>query len=156
MVPLIFCFHILDVTSVNMAYGACLEPAIAQFNLSENLVNRPSVDPSRPLPFWDKFRLLLHGRWTMSVQRMRWLYPASLDPYNTTEVMDWTWSNLILDWTNGETLLLVITVHGCLAVFFLKFALAVIVLLMWCVLLFCSQVGVLWRLGHLCEDCVKV
>ncbi len=32
---------------------------------------------------------------------MRWLYHAKLDPYNTTEFMDWTWSDLILDWTNG-------------------------------------------------------
>ena len=46
-------------------------------------------------------RLLLHGRITMSVQKMTWLYHATLDPYNTTEFMDWTYSNLILDWTNG-------------------------------------------------------
>ena len=47
------------------------------------------------------YRLLLHGRITMSVQKMTWLYHATLDPYNTTEFMDWTYSNLILDWTNG-------------------------------------------------------
>jgi len=37
---------------------------------------------------------------------MSWFYHASLDPYNTTELMDWTWSNLALDWTNGRCLVL--------------------------------------------------
>lgn len=87
-----------------MAYGSCWEPAMAQFNLSMDLVNKPSVDPSWPLPWWDKVRLLFHGRLTMSVKQMSWLYHASLDPYNTTELMDWSWTNLILDWTNGTNL----------------------------------------------------
>ena len=40
-------------------------------------------------------------RLTMCVERMRWIYHASLNPYNSTELMDWTWSDLLLDWTNG-------------------------------------------------------
>lgn len=32
---------------------------------------------------------------------MCWLYHASFDPYNTTEFMDWTWTNLLMEWTNG-------------------------------------------------------
>lgn len=72
------------------------------FNLSMNFVNMASVDPSKPLPFWDKSRNLFHGRLTLLVQRMSWLYHVSLDPYNTTEFMDWTWTNLGLDWTNGD------------------------------------------------------
>ncbi len=40
----------------------------------------------------------------MSVQKMSWLYHATLDPHNTTEFMDWTYSNLVLDWTNGTVL----------------------------------------------------
>ena len=85
-----------------MAYGPCWEPSIAQYNLSMNLLSRPSLDPSQLLPFWDKARLFVHGRLTMSVAKMRWIYHVSLDPYNTTELMDWTWSNLVLDWTNGR------------------------------------------------------
>ena len=91
-----------DVSVFNMAHGACWEPALAEYNLALNLVNQPSLDPSAPLPFWDKCRLLLHGRLTMSVQTMSWLYHASLDPYNTTEMMDWTWTSLVLDWTTGR------------------------------------------------------
>jgi hypothetical protein len=93
----------IDVEAITIAYGAAWEPCIAQFNHALDLINKPSVDPSCPLPFWDKFRLLFHGRLTMSIQQMSWLYHASLDPYNRTEFMDWTWSDLILDWTNGES-----------------------------------------------------
>ena len=74
---------------------------MALYNLALDLISKPSVDPSRPLPFWDKMRLLLHGRLTMAMERMSWLYHASLDPYNNTELMDWTWSRLVMDWTNG-------------------------------------------------------
>ncbi|KAL3856242.1 hypothetical protein ACJMK2_011019 [Sinanodonta woodiana] len=94
-----------DVQSWEMAYGACWEPVVAQYNLSLDLVNKPSIDPSRPMPWWDKIRLLLHGRLTLSAEKMSWLYHASLDPYNTTELMDWSWSNLIMDWTNGKFIL---------------------------------------------------
>ena len=75
---------------------------MAQYNLAMDHINKPSLDPSRPMAFWDKLRLLLHGRLTMSVQQMSWLYHTSLDPYNRTEFMDWTWSHLVFDWTNGE------------------------------------------------------
>ncbi|XP_069135589.1 protein hobbit-like isoform X1 [Argopecten irradians] len=95
-----------DVKSWVMAYGACWEPAIAQYNISLDLINKPSVDPSRPLPIWDKIRLLLHGRFFMSVEQMSWLYHASFDPYNTTEFMDWSWSKVCLDWTNANFVLL--------------------------------------------------
>ncbi|KAL4223450.1 hypothetical protein ACF0H5_016921 [Mactra antiquata] len=94
-----------DVESFEMAHGACWEPVIAQFNLALDLINKPSVDPSKPLPWWDKARLLLHGRLTMTVTKMSWLYHASIDPYNTTEIMDWAWKDLVLDWTNMKFLL---------------------------------------------------
>lgn len=63
----------------------------------------PSRDPSPPLPFWDKMRLFLHGRLTMVVDQLTVLLHASLDPYNTTEEMELTWNNLVMDWTNGES-----------------------------------------------------
>lgn len=64
----------------------------------------PSRDPSAPLPFWDKCRLLFHGRLTMVVQYMTVLLHASLDPYNTTEEMQITWNELALDWVDGKHL----------------------------------------------------
>ena len=65
----------------------------------------PSRDPSPPLPFWDKMRLLFHGRLTMCIRQMTVLLHASLDPYNTTEEMELTWSEVAMDWTNGMYLL---------------------------------------------------
>lgn len=37
----------------------------------------------------------------MYVRQLTFLLHASLDPYNTTEEMEVTWSNLEMDWTNG-------------------------------------------------------
>ncbi|PSN37005.1 hypothetical protein C0J52_14236, partial [Blattella germanica] len=62
----------------------------------------PSRDPSPPLPFWDKMRLLFHGRLTMCIRQMTVLLHASLDPYNTTEEMELTWSDVAMDWTNDK------------------------------------------------------
>ncbi|XP_047490285.1 protein KIAA0100-like [Penaeus chinensis] len=91
-----------EVKSFTAAYGPCWEPAVAQFNLALSLINQPSRDPSTPLPWWDKMRLLFHGRLTLMVERMTLLLHASLDPYNTTEEMELTWTSLTMDWTNAK------------------------------------------------------
>nr|KAG5698428.1 hypothetical protein BaRGS_006623 [Batillaria attramentaria] len=65
--------RLIDLKTYTLAYGVCWEPAVALFNLAMDLISKPSVDPSRPLPFWDKMRLLLHGRLTMAIARMSWL-----------------------------------------------------------------------------------
>ena len=39
----------------------------------------------------------------MCVVSMSWRYHTSFDPYNKEEFMDWTWTDLVLDWTNGKT-----------------------------------------------------
>lgn len=74
-----------------------------KFLLGFEKISAPSRDPSPPLSFWDKMRLLLHGRLTMVVQQLTVLLHASLDPYNTTEEMELTWNQVIMDWTNGIT-----------------------------------------------------
>lgn len=48
-------------------------------------------------------RLLFHGRLTMCISQLTVLLHASLDPYNTTEEMELTWSDVAMDWTNGKT-----------------------------------------------------
>ncbi|XP_065335800.1 protein hobbit [Cloeon dipterum] len=91
-----------DTEHFSYAFGPCWEPVIAQCNLSFERIVSPSRDPSPPLPFWDKMRLLYHGRLTMSMQTMTVLLHASLDPYNTTEEMELTWSEVVMDWTNAK------------------------------------------------------
>lgn len=69
-------------------------------------VVRSSRDPSVTLSWWDKMRLIMHGRLTLCVRRLALLLHASLDPYNTTEEMELAWTDLALDWTNGLILIL--------------------------------------------------
>lgn len=124
MQPLKFYYDLnCEIESISYAFGPCWEPVIAQCNLSKykkesNIfktsfinyfvkgfiqISAPSKDPSPPLTFWDKMRLLMHGRLTMIVQQMQVLLHASLDPYNTTEEMALTWEKVVMDWTNGNT-----------------------------------------------------
>ncbi|XP_011503485.1 PREDICTED: UPF0378 protein KIAA0100 [Ceratosolen solmsi marchali] len=91
-----------DIDKFRYAFGPCWEPVIAQCNLSFEKIMQPSRDPSPPLPFWDKMRLMLHGRLTLCVKQLTVLLHASLDPYNTTEEMELTWSSLELDWILGK------------------------------------------------------
>lgn len=84
------------------AFGPCWEPVMAQCNLSFEKISAPSKDPSPPLPFWDKMRFLFHGRLTMIAKQYTILLHASLDPYNTTEEMELTWSNCGIVWTNAK------------------------------------------------------
>lgn len=44
----------------------------------------------------------MHGRLTAKCARFTCLLHVSLDPYNTTEEMELTWTDLVLDWTNGK------------------------------------------------------
>ncbi|XP_034174708.2 bridge-like lipid transfer protein family member hobbit [Osmia lignaria lignaria] len=91
-----------DIDKFRYAFGPCWEPVIAQCNLSFEKIIHPSRDPSPSLPFWDKMRLALHGRLTLCVKQLTVLLHGSLDPYNTTEEMELTWTELELDWTQGR------------------------------------------------------
>ncbi|XP_012140233.2 bridge-like lipid transfer protein family member hobbit [Megachile rotundata] len=91
-----------DIDKFRYAFGPCWEPVVAQCNLSFEKILHPSRDPSPPLPFWDKMRLALHGRLTLCVKQLTVLLHGSLDPYNTTEEMELTWTGLELDWTQGR------------------------------------------------------
>ncbi|XP_071848291.1 bridge-like lipid transfer protein family member 2 isoform X2 [Apostichopus japonicus] len=106
MPPLKF-FHDLatDVKEWRLAWGPSFEPAWAQINLCLNLLNKPSVDPSPPVPFWDKIRHLYHGRLVASVEQMNLYWLAMKNPYQTTELLDWEWKNCYIDWQNAHFLI---------------------------------------------------
>ncbi|XP_032513347.2 protein hobbit [Danaus plexippus] len=103
MMPLKWYYDLCcEMTEYSYAFGPCWEPVIAHCNLAFDQVSRPSLDPSAPLAWWDKVRLLFHGRLTVNCAKFTCLLHVSLDPYNTTEEMEVTWTDLVLDWTNGK------------------------------------------------------
>lgn len=91
-----------DIESLSVAFGPCWEPVLAQCNLSFENIFPSSKDPSKPLPFWDKIRLMMHGRLYIAVNTLTQLLHASLNPYNTTEEMEVTWTDAAIAWTNGK------------------------------------------------------
>jgi len=75
---------------------------MAQVNLCLHSITPRTVDPSPLLPWWDKIRLYLHGRWSFAANKMSWLYHVASSPYNDTEEMEWVWDQAYVDWTNGK------------------------------------------------------
>ena len=57
-------------------------------------------------------RLLFHGRLLLAARSHQLLLHASLDPYNTTEEMDVSWTDMELVWSEAS-----IRVHGTLDIY---------------------------------------
>eukprot|EP00794_Sanderia_malayensis_P014359 gene14357-15855_t len=102
MPPLKF-YHDLsfDMDSFQAGWGVNFEPSFGMITQSLDLLSKASIDPSTPIPFWDKIRLLLHGTFKMKVREMNLALSASRDPNNITEKMEVVWENVLLTWTNA-------------------------------------------------------
>ncbi|XP_061460928.1 bridge-like lipid transfer protein family member 2 [Rhineura floridana] len=94
-------FH-SDVFQYTIVWGPCWDPAWTLIGQALDLLTKPSEDPSAPLPWWDKSRLLLHGDWHMDIEQANLHQVATEDPYNTTENMHWEWSHLSFHWQPGQ------------------------------------------------------
>ena len=66
---------------------------------SNNFYNRLRL---RDLDIDFKVRLLFHGRLLLAAQTQQLLLHASLDPYNTTEEMDVSWTDMTMVWSEAE------------------------------------------------------
>jgi hypothetical protein len=111
--PLKFYYDLAcDVETLSFAYGSCWEPAMAQCSIALSYLTGRSWDPSPAVPWWDKARLLLHGRLLLVARSSQLLLHASLDPYNTTEEMCIGWTDMELEWSEAQ-----IRVRGTLDVY---------------------------------------
>ncbi|XP_063151468.1 bridge-like lipid transfer protein family member 2 [Candoia aspera] len=91
-----------DVYQFTIVWGPCWDPAWTLIGQAIDLLTKPSEDPSPPLPWWDKSRLLLHGDWHMDIEQASLHQVATEDPYNTTENLHWEWSHLSFHWQPGQ------------------------------------------------------
>lgn len=58
-----------EVYQFTIVWGPCWDPAWTLIGQAVDLLTKPSEDPSPPLPWWDKSRLLLHGTWHMDIEQ---------------------------------------------------------------------------------------
>ncbi|KAM4589555.1 bridge-like lipid transfer protein family member 2 isoform 4-T4 [Fundulus diaphanus] len=93
-----------DISLYTIVWGPCWDPAWTLIGQSVDLLTKPSADLSPPLAWWDKSRLLLHGRWVMNIDHANLHQLATEDPYNTTENLHWEWTKLNFDWNPGQFL----------------------------------------------------
>nr|KAF6415994.1 hypothetical protein HJG59_007243 [Molossus molossus] len=91
-----------EIFQYTVVWGPCWDPAWTLIGQSVDLLTKPSADPSPPLPWWDKSRLLFHGDWHMDVEQANLHQLATEDPYNTTENMHWEWNHLSFHWKPGQ------------------------------------------------------
>ncbi|XP_075052913.1 bridge-like lipid transfer protein family member 2 [Mixophyes fleayi] len=103
MPPLKF-FHDFhsEIQLYTIVWGPCWDPAWTLVGQYIDLLTKPSMDPSAPLPWWDKSRLLLHGYFRMDIEQANLHQLATEDPYNTTENMHWEWNHLKFAWNPGQ------------------------------------------------------
>ncbi|KAM4796619.1 bridge-like lipid transfer protein family member 2 [Rhinophrynus dorsalis] len=103
MPPLKF-FHDFhsEIQLYTIVWGPCWDPAWTLVGQYVDLLTKPSLDPSAPLPWWDKSRLLLHGHFSMDIEQANLHQLATEDPYNTTENMHWEWNRLKFAWNPGQ------------------------------------------------------
>lgn len=95
----------LKASSLSYCHGATWDPILAQLSLCFEKIIKPSRDPSPTLPWWDKMRHLFHGRLIIESPSLSLFFHASLDPYNSTELIEIAFTKSKIDWLIGKILI---------------------------------------------------
>lgn len=64
-----YSLFVANISLYTIVWGPCWDPAWTLIGQSVDLLTKPTVDPSPPLAWWDKSRLLMHGRWVMDIDQ---------------------------------------------------------------------------------------
>ncbi|XP_074600055.1 bridge-like lipid transfer protein family member hobbit [Brevipalpus obovatus] len=91
-----------NVDSIAYTHGSSWEPVLQQLSLCFEYIIKPSADPSPTLPWWDRVRLLLHGNFCVTSSNLSLFFHASLNPYNSTELIEFAFSDSIVEWITGK------------------------------------------------------
>lgn len=91
-----------DARDVELNYGVAIIPALADASNAAARLSSDSLDPAKPLPWWDKLRYKVHGKFAGSLNSVRLRLLADHDPhaFNNNMVVDVTQLELDL---NGNT-----------------------------------------------------
>ncbi|CAI4054007.1 hypothetical protein SKDZ_16G3730 [Saccharomyces kudriavzevii ZP591] len=86
-----------------MTWGKSLQPGYESLMLWFDFLTKPLIDPSQKLGFWDKFRYLVHGKWTYEFSVHSEIHlniKGSHDPYKITD----DGAGLAFCWSGGTTI----------------------------------------------------
>lgn len=84
-----------DARDVELNYGVATIPALADASNAAARLSSDSLDPAKPLPWWDKLRYKLHGKFVGSLKSVRVRLLADYDPHEFN-------NNMIVDVTELE------------------------------------------------------
>ncbi|QLL32087.1 hypothetical protein HG536_0C02560 [Torulaspora globosa] len=94
-------------TPASITWGKSLQPGYSSLMLWFDYLTRPQDDPSRKLGFWDKFRYLVHGKWTYRFSPNSEFHLNIKGSHNPYKIAD-DGAGLSFCWSNGT----VIQIHG--------------------------------------------
>ena len=83
---------------VTFNWGQNRDPGWNEVSHGMALINKPSADPSPPLPFWDKARLKCQGKLLCYYKELEITWLCTLDPYKQSEKLRLLWKNVHFDW----------------------------------------------------------
>ena len=76
-----------EAAKIDFAWGAAFEYAWNQVGEAAEMLYLPTIDPSPPLPFWDRIRIKRHGDFSLKCDKCTVYVLSSKDPYNNTECL---------------------------------------------------------------------
>ena len=91
-----------DVRGVDLAYGICLLPGLADLSEATNRLSPVSLDPSYPMTWWDKLRFKLHGDLQCTISNLRIFLLADSSPHLSREHVEVDITQLDLDLSGQE------------------------------------------------------